>query len=57
MNLDATNLILRYNPGQFTFTRFDHTASDAELFALARKVNSFQTDNAQIVKVQVFSVW
>ncbi|MCL2363351.1 MAG: hypothetical protein FWC71_01665 [Defluviitaleaceae bacterium] len=56
MNLHATNLVLRFNPGRFTFNRFDHTANDAELFALAQKVNAFQTDDAQIVKVQVFSV-
>jgi len=57
MNLDATNLVLRFNSGRFTFNRFDRTASDAELFALAQKVNAFQTDHAQVVKVQVFSVY
>ena len=57
MNLDATNLVLRFHPGQFTFTQFDHTASDAEIFALAKKINSFQEDEGQIVKVQRFSVW
>ncbi|MCL2204579.1 MAG: hypothetical protein FWB88_11650 [Defluviitaleaceae bacterium] len=59
MNLDKTSLVLRYDPGQFTFSRFDQTASDAELYALARQLNAFQAeeDRAQIVKVQVFSVW
>ena len=57
MNLDSTNLVLRFNPGQFTFRHFDHTANDEQLFNLARKVNSFQEDDAQIVKVQTFSVW
>jgi hypothetical protein len=57
MNLDSTSLVLRYDPGQYTFNRFDRAASDAEMFALAQKVNAFQTDDAQIVKVQVFSVW
>jgi hypothetical protein len=57
MNLDSTALALRYNPGQFSFTRFDRTATDEELFALAKKVNSFQEDEAQVVKVQTFSVW
>jgi hypothetical protein len=57
MNLDSTSLVLRYNPGQYTFRRFDHTASDAELYALAKQVNAFQTDEAQVVKIQVLSVW
>jgi len=57
MHLDETRLVLRYNPGQFTFTRFDRTSSDAELFALARKINTFQEDEAQIVKIQRFAIW
>jgi len=58
MNLDSTNLVLRYNPsGQYTFRRFDRTASDAALYALAKQVNAFQTDEAKVVKIQVFSVW
>jgi hypothetical protein len=57
MNLDSTSLVLRYDPGQFSFKRFDRTAGDAELFALAQQLNSFQTDEAQVVKIQVFSVW
>ena len=56
MNVNATNLVLRFNQGRFTFNRFDRMASDAELFALAQKVNAFQTESAQVVKVQVFSV-
>jgi hypothetical protein len=57
MNLDATNLVLRYNPGQFSFKQFDHKAADAELFALAQQINAFQRDAAQVVKIQIFSVW
>jgi len=57
MKLDKTNLVLRYASGQFTFNRFDNTATDAQIYALAKKVNSFQTDNAKVVKVQEFSVW
>lgn len=57
MNLDSTSLVLRFNPGQFTFKRFDHTAGDAELFALAQQINAFQAEDAQVVKIQVFSVW
>jgi hypothetical protein len=57
MNLDSTSLVLRYNPGQFTFRRFDHTAPDADLYDLAKQVNAFQTEEAKVVKIQVFSVW
>ena len=59
MNLNSTNLILRYDPGQFTFRHFDKTASDAELYALAKQINAFQAEDqeAQVVKVQVYSIW
>jgi hypothetical protein len=57
MNLNQTNLVLRYKPGQYSFRLFDHSASDEALYALAKQVNEFQTDEAQVVKVQVFSVW
>ena len=57
MNLDDTRLVLRYNPGQFTFRRFDQGASDETLFCLAQQLNEFQEDDAQVVKIQVYSVW
>jgi hypothetical protein len=57
MHLESTSLVLRYNPGMFTFNRFDATASDAALFELAQDINAFQADNAQVTKVQTFSVW
>jgi hypothetical protein len=48
-------LVLRYYPsGQFSFSRFQHDASDQALLALGRHINAFQTDNAhQIRKVEV----
>ena len=49
-------LQLRYNPGQFTFKRFDPTASTEELYGLAMQINSLQEDDAQVFRVQVFSV-
>ena len=56
MNLNATRLVLRYNPGQFTFSRFDRTASDEALFDLAQQINKFQEDEAEVVKIQVFAI-
>ena len=51
-------LVLRYNPGQFTFRRFDALAADDELYALAKQLNSVQEDEvAQIVKVQQFQLF
>ncbi|MCL2187429.1 MAG: hypothetical protein FWC16_01335 [Defluviitaleaceae bacterium] len=59
MHLDSTRLVLRYNPGQFTFNRFDQTANDEALYTLAKQLNAFQNedDEAQVVKIQVFSLW
>jgi len=46
-------LILRYNPGQFTFRHFNHNASDQQLYDLARQLNTFQENAlAQVVKVR-----
>jgi hypothetical protein len=44
-----------YQGGQFTFTRFDTLASDAELYEIARQLNTFQEDEAEkVLRVQVF---
>ena len=57
MNLNSTRLQLRYAPGQFTFSRFDRTASDEALLDLAKQINAFQANEAkQVVMVQVFAV-
>ena len=57
MHLNSTGLVLRYLKGQFAFAKFDRTADNAELYALAKKVNAFQTDDAKVIKIQTFSVW
>ncbi|MCL2839514.1 MAG: hypothetical protein FWE05_01985 [Defluviitaleaceae bacterium] len=50
---EERRLVLRYNPGQFTFRHFNHGASDTQLYNLARQLNSFQEDEvAQIVKIR-----
>ena len=50
----SKRLVLRYEPGQFTFRRFDALATDENLFELAHQLNSFQEDEVrQIVKIQV----
>ncbi|MCL2572563.1 MAG: hypothetical protein FWE11_09190 [Defluviitaleaceae bacterium] len=57
MNEFQRRLVLRYDPGQFTFRHFDVIASDEELYALARQLNSLQEDEVkQIVKVQVLQL-
>ena len=53
----SKRLVLRYDPGQYTFRHFDAMATDAELYALARQLNSVQEDAVdKIVKVQVFQL-
>ena len=57
MNEFSKRLVLRYNPGQFSFTRFDTLATDTELYSLGRQLNSVQADEAvQIVKIEVFQL-
>ena len=49
----GTRLVLRYDPGQFTFRNFIQTATDQQLFDLAQQINSFQEDKAdRILKVE-----
>ena len=46
-------LILRYELGQFTFRHFNHSASDEQLYDLARQLNTFQEDELEkIVRVR-----
>ena len=53
----SRQLVLRYDPGQFTFRHFEAITTDAELYALARQLNSVQEDEVdKIVKVQVFQL-
>jgi len=50
----SRRLVLRYNPGQFSFRHFDVMATDEELYGLARQLNAVQEDDVRhIVKVQV----
>ena len=50
-------LVLRYNPGQFTFRNFLHTATDAQLYDLAIRLNGFQDQPvAHVLKVQTFEM-
>jgi len=50
-------LVLRYNPGQFTFRNFLHTASDQQLYTLANRLNAFQEEPiAHVLKVQTFEM-
>ena len=57
MNEMSRRLVLRYEPGQFSFRNFAPTATDAQLYELARTLNEFQEDDVeQIVRVQVFSL-
>jgi len=57
MNEYAERLVLRYNPGQFTFRRYDAQATDEQLYALARQINAVQEDALhQVVKVRVLQL-
>ena len=54
----SKRLVLRYDPGQFSFRHFDPTASDEALHNLAIQINSVQEDPvAQIVKVRVLRLY
>lgn len=53
----SRRLVLRYDPGQFSFRHFDVLATDEELFELANLLNSVQEDDVhQITKVRVLSL-
>jgi len=53
----SRRLVLRYEPGQFTFRHFVHTASDEQLYDLAQTLNEFQEDEVKkVLKVQFFEV-
>jgi hypothetical protein len=49
----GTHLVIRYSTGgQYTFKRFISTATDEQIYDLARNLNSFQECNAEkILKV------
>jgi len=53
----SRRLVLRYNPGQFTFRHFDMTATSEELHSLAMQLNSIQEDEVhQVVMVRVLQL-
>jgi len=57
MNELTRRLVLRYDPGQFTFRHFDVLANDEGLYNLARQLNAVQEDEVdKILKVQVFQL-
>jgi len=57
MNEFDRRLVLRYDPGQFSFRHFDIIATDEDLYNLARQLNSVQEDEVkQIVKVRVLQL-
>jgi len=54
MNEISRRLVLRYDPGQYTFRNFDIAATPEELHDLAIYVNAIQEDVAdQILMVRV----
>jgi hypothetical protein len=61
----GSRLVLRFarrnpnepNPGQFSFRKFAHTATDQQLYDLAHQLNAFQEDNiARVLKVYEFEM-
>ncbi|MCL2357668.1 MAG: hypothetical protein FWC70_11075 [Defluviitaleaceae bacterium] len=50
----SRGIILRYEPGQFTFRKFCPTATDAQLYELAANLNAFQDRPLRrVLKVRV----
>ena len=50
-------LVLRYDPGQFTFRNFIQTSSDEQLYDLAQNLNAFQEESVtHVLKVQTFEL-
>jgi len=46
------SLVLRYDPGQFTFNHFNHSATDEQLYEIAMILNEFQECRVdQVLKV------
>ena len=57
MNEFQRRIVLSYNPGVFSFRHFDVLATDAELYDLARQLNSVQEDDVhRILKVRVLQL-
>jgi len=57
--LSETNrrLVLRFDPGQFTFRSFDHFTDDTTLHELAHRLNDFRdTEVKRVLKVQSFEL-
>jgi len=52
---EGRRIVLRYDPGQFTFRNFATNANNSQLLELARQLNSFQEDEVdQVLLVQEF---
>lgn len=52
----SRGLVLRYDPGQFTFRKFDPAATDEQLHALAMQINAFQTCPVDVIlKVRILA--
>jgi len=51
----SRRLVLRYDPGQFTFRHASETATDEQLFNLAHQLNVFQENTlTKVVKIRVY---
>ena len=57
MNELSRRIVLRYDPGVFSFRHFDALATDQELYDLARQLNSVQEDEVdQIFMIRVLQL-
>jgi len=58
MFLETSNrLVLRYDPGQFSFRHFVVHANDEQMYNLALALNSFQDEPVRkILKVQEYEL-
>jgi len=57
MSETSRRLVLKYNPGQYSFRHFDIQATNEELHDLGLQLNSVQEDEVhQIVLVQTLQL-
>jgi len=53
----SNRLVLRYDPGQFSFRHFIANANDEQMYNLALALNSFQDEPVRkILKVQEYEL-
>ena len=53
----SRRLVLRFDEGQFAFSRYNHAATNEQLYGLAHYINALQEDDVeQVVQVRVLQL-